>query len=461
MIRLSIFFFFIYSTEGIFLFFERESYEFFVSESIRVPNRIGFIQVTASASLPVQYVLHGDTNRTFSLNPSTGELILSNALDYETISIYKLTIEARSSANIAPTLTELIIHVLNTNDNPPDIHLIFYPSVLIQSNVLSYDLSSSSTPLATIYIKDLDQSTNNLTLILNDTEHFQIQFVRQMRNGLMTEAIFILSTKNNSLLIDQEDYSLSLNACDNDQPSLWTNRSYQFQLKSTETFCNLSFNTTNSIIDIPEHLPNRSLIQTIHTNKYCPKKFYSIDDTKNFYIDVHTGDLYTSTRFNRREQSIYHIHLQLNRQFKQELIIRILDEHHHRPFLTRKYFQIHRQEFSSIDLNNSTICRSQSMIYHSFQLFSNCTLMKISTPMPGRYLFYIQLNDSNQYEDTFLLDLTSTRMEHYWLPLIQSPYLLVLVITLASCSVLIFIICILLIVRRGKQNDIYRHKQVR
>ncbi|CAF3028644.1 unnamed protein product [Rotaria sp. Silwood2] len=76
---------------------------------------------------------------------------------------------------------------------------MFYPSVLYESNKIKYDLNTYSTPLATINIKDLDESTKNLSLVINDTEHFQIQFVRQIKNGLITESIYILSTKNKIL----------------------------------------------------------------------------------------------------------------------------------------------------------------------------------------------------------------------------------------------------------------------
>jgi hypothetical protein len=443
----------IYVTDGLFLFFERNSYEFFVSESIPIPTRVGLIRATASSSLDIEYELHGNPNRTFSYDSLTNELYLIQPLDYETISIHKLTLEVRSTSNIAPSFTELIVHVLNTNDNPPEINLILYPSIVMESTNLFYDLNSYSTPLATISIKDLDQSTNNLTLLINDTEHFQIQFVRQIRHGSIVEAIYLLSTKNNTRLIERNDYVLSLNTCDNDQPRLWTNRSYEFHLKSTEQFCSLLFNDNKTMIDIQEHLPNRTLILRTRTNKYCPIRFYSIDDTKHFYVDSQTGDLYTSTRFNRREQSIYRIHLQLNEQFKQELLVRILDEHQHRPFLMRKTFQIDRDRFTSIDLMNATLCRSQTMIYRSFELLANCTLRKLFTPIQGKYIFYIQLNDTNNYEDTFLLELTSSsRSTQYIFTLLQSSWIVVVVMGIMLAAVMILIVCILCMARKHKSR---------
>ncbi|CAF1386892.1 unnamed protein product [Adineta ricciae] len=446
-------FLFISSTNGIFLFFERDSYEFFVSESAPINTKIGTIQATSSSSLSIRYELYGDINKTFYLNSTTGILTLSNTLDYETISIYKLTIEARAlSSTVAPSFSEIVIHVLNTNDNPPDINVMFYPSVLTEGNVIKYDLNSNSTPLATINIKDLDESTNNLTLFINDTQHFQLQFVRQSKNGLITESIYILSTRNNPHLLKNDHYYLSLYSCDNDQPPLWTNRTYEFHLKPNENLC--QFNQTHYIIDIKENLPNRTLILPRLTNQFCQTMVYSIDDTKNFFIQSRTGDLYTSTMFDREEQSIYRLNLQavdqFNKTMKAMLTIRILDEYGHIPFLSLKKLRLNRREFSSIDLFNSTYCHYQTMVYSYFQLLSNCTLKKLSLPVQGKYLFSVQLNQKYNYEDTFLLELTSDSNETIFSNLVQSQWMIIIPIILSIFLILLLIICAAMIIRRQR-----------
>ncbi|UJR37481.1 hypothetical protein I4U23_030184 [Adineta vaga] len=351
---------------------------------------IGVVKATTSSLLSIQYVLYGDINNTFDLNSSTGVLTLSNTLDYETISIYKLTIEARSSSSsstVAPSFSEITIQVLNTNDNPPDINVMFYPSIFFERNLIKYDVNMNSTPLATINVKDLDESTTNLTLILNDTKHFQLQFVRQSKNGLLTESIYILSTRNNAQLIEQDFYYLSLNSCDNDLPSLWTNRTYKFHLKPNENLC--QFNQTSYIIDIKENLPNRTLILSRLTNQFCPSLFYSIDDTQNFFIQSQTGDIYTSKLFNREEQSIYQFNLQAidryNKTMKVKLTIRILDEYGHIPFLLQKKLKINRRNFSSIDLFNSTYCHyqtksfsnSEENVHNKYDAISTLSKLKV------------------------------------------------------------------------------------
>ena len=405
------------------------------------------------------------TNKLFSLDSSTGELSLLDLLDYETIAIHKLTIEARSSSTVAPCFSEIIIHVLNINDNSPDVNLVFYPSVLFESNSIRYDLNTYSTPLATINIKDLDETTKNLSLFINDTEHFQIQFVRQIKNGLTTESIYILSTKNNSQLGQQEYYYLSLNSCDNDQPSLWTNRSYEFRMKPNENLCQFTFSKTNYILDIQENLPNHTLILHTITKKLCPNIFYSIDDTKNFYINSKTGYLYTSTIFNRDEQSIYVLNLKAidqrsNKQIQTQLTIRILDDYGHIPFLTKKKLKISQNDFSSIDFVNSTNCYDQSILYNYFQLLNNCTLIKLSPPMRGKYLFYIRLNQTNNFEDTFLLEITSRMHPKLLLSSIRSQWMIIIPVFLGISLILIMITCAMVIIRKRKLNKLYANQQV-
>lgn len=443
-------------TSAEFLFFEHDSYEFHLLESTPIHTKIGSIRATASSSLSIQYKLYGDNNQTFDFNSTTGDFFLRKSLDYESIRLHKLTIEASSSSSIASSFSEILIHVLNTNDNPPDLNVVFF-----QSNLIKYNLHADSTPLATINIKDLDESTKNLSLFLNDTEHFQIQLIRQTKNKLITESIYILSTKNNSQLIHQEFYHLTLNSCDNDQPSLWTNRSYEFRLQANEDLCQWE---KNSFIDIRENLPNRTLIIRKLTNNFCRNLTYFIDDPTYFSLDMQRGFLYTSTSFNRAERSLYQLNIkaidQSKKEMSKQLTIRIIDEYGHIPFLSRKRLRIHSQEFHSIDLYNGSTCRYQTRIYDSFRLLTNCTLIKISpVVLPGKYLFYLQLNDQVNYEDTFLLELTSNFSEEIFFTIVQSQWMIIIPIIFAIFVILLIMICAMGFVRKRKYDRILQAKQ--
>ena len=430
----------VYFTHATYLYFDRKSYEIFINESTTIYTKIAVITATSSPTTPIQYELHGDTNRTFYLNSVTGELLLLKSVDYETTSMYKLTIEARSSSTIPPSFSKLIIHILNINDNRPEINLIIYPSVLYQSKTIKYDLNTSSTPFATLNVKDLDESTTNLTVNLNDTKHFEIQLIRRNTNNL----IYILSTKNNSQLVRHDYYYFSINSCDNDQPSLCTNQSYKFHMKSSDYLCNLSFNQTTYIIDIKENSSYRIFLMDKITNKFCKNMIYSVDDTENFYINSYTGDLFTLKNFNRVEQSIYIIHIFVNNNDKIKIIVRILDRYDHIPFLTKKKLIISRKQFSLIHLFNSTLCRSQTLIENYFQLLTNCTIIPVRKPPPGQYLFTIKLKEQIDYQDTFLLELKEdqerllTFTSTQWILII--PIIIGILLVLGLMTVLVIII---------------------
>ncbi|CAF3464378.1 unnamed protein product, partial [Rotaria sp. Silwood2] len=139
-------------------------------------------------------------------------------------------------------------------------------------------------------------------------------------------------------------------------------------MKSNEYLCNLSFNQKTYIIDIKENLPIKTFLMHKITNKFCRNIIYSIDNTKNFYIDSYTGDLYTLKKFNRTEQSIYIIDLFVNNYFKIKIIVRILDQYGNIPFLINKYIIINQNKFLFVHIFNSTLCRSQIIIENYFQL---------------------------------------------------------------------------------------------
>ena len=437
-------------THATYLYFEYPSYEISILESMEISMKITRIQAMASPQLAIRYVLHGDTNQTFALRSNTGELILLKSLDYETIPIYKFTIEARSSSSIiTPSFTELIIEILNINDHRPEINLILHPSMIYQSHWIALDRTSLSTTFATITIKDLDPSTENLTLTIDNIDHFQMQLIRQRKNLLL----YLLSTRDNVQLLSHEHFELSLTACDHDQPSLCTNQTYQFHFQSTDYLCNLSFEQKLYIIDIEENLPKQSLLLSTIPNQFCANPSYSIDDRENFSLDSSTGDLFTSKNFNRTERSIYPLHLLINNHWKIDLLVRLLDQNGSIPFLIHKKIRVHPDRFSSLQLfNSSSFCRSQSLMEDYFQLFTNCTLVPIIRPPPrGQYLLHIELDQRSNLRDTFLLELDDDEQQRTWR---QSLWIRIVVLLLGISLVLcVIIIAIMIIKQKRTQFD--------
>lgn len=407
---------------GVYLHFDRNSYDLLVSESTQIYSTVGLIEASASAYLPIEYELHGETNGTFHLNSTTGALTLWESLDYESIPVYKFTVEARSSSFLPPCFAELVVHVLNVNDHTPEIDLIGYAS----SNVIIYDLQRSSTPFATLHLRDRDESTKNLSVHLNDSEHFHVELLRQVKGSLLSESLYILSTKNNGQFVDhQYSYGLLIHACDHDQPNLCSTRSSRWQLQSKVSRCYLSFHPSSTIIDIDEDLPIRTLIFPKATNLSCEKISFALDDSRDFFVDSQTGELYTSRHFNRTEQSLYRVHLLLDHAMRIPLTIRILDQIGRRPFLTRKHLRLSPQRFEQIHLYNTSVCRAETMVETYFQILSNCTIRALVVPPPiGRFRFTIDLKERVDYQDTFVLELREERSRTWMIVLCSSSAIL-------------------------------------
>ncbi|XP_062598426.1 protein dachsous-like [Saccostrea cucullata] len=89
----------------------------------------------------VFYSLQGDSSNTFRINPTSGEITLQKALDYEQVVMYHLHVEASDQGKAPRTSTlNLTIKVLNVNDNSPVFSASQYvfnvsESAAVQSNI--------------------------------------------------------------------------------------------------------------------------------------------------------------------------------------------------------------------------------------------------------------------------------------------------------------------------------------
>jgi hypothetical protein len=66
-----------------------------VSEDTRVGEVIGLVRASHLPFLAYDIVA-GDTDGKFTVNPTTGDILLANPLDYETTSKYNLTVRITS-----------------------------------------------------------------------------------------------------------------------------------------------------------------------------------------------------------------------------------------------------------------------------------------------------------------------------------------------------------------------------
>jgi hypothetical protein len=88
-----------------------------------------------------------NSNRYFSVDPSSGILVLKNGLDFEDKQFFSFTVEARDGGvGSLPAYTQVEIVVVDVNDNLPEISVSFL-------NTLSRNASEASS-VQSIYIDE-------------------------------------------------------------------------------------------------------------------------------------------------------------------------------------------------------------------------------------------------------------------------------------------------------------------
>ena len=104
------------------------------------------------------YTLENDSSKLFRLDPTTGMLILTQALDYELQQTYQLKVEVRDKG-ISPLSDTCLINifVLDQNDHAPAIQMKFNPIFEHQGSIAyvkeSFDIN---LPLVFVTVHDQD-----------------------------------------------------------------------------------------------------------------------------------------------------------------------------------------------------------------------------------------------------------------------------------------------------------------
>ena len=73
---------------------------------------------TSGSSSPTYAIIAGNVGNAFAINSSTGEISVASALNFETLSMYELTVQASSPASLIPVTAELPITILDANEPP-------------------------------------------------------------------------------------------------------------------------------------------------------------------------------------------------------------------------------------------------------------------------------------------------------------------------------------------------------
>ncbi|KAK9963692.1 hypothetical protein ABG768_006858 [Culter alburnus] len=195
--------------------FTKETYTVTLNENAPVGTTI--LQVNATdldegKNGELIYALGNNVNnnlrRLFEVNSITGEIILTDNLDFEVKDKYEIDIQA-SDKGIVPLATDksVVIKIVDVNDNAPEIEVTSLSSAIPED-------SRPGTTVALISVTDLDSGVNGkISCSLSDDIPFKLMPLPQ-------DNIYSLVT---SALLDREtkfQYDITLVAKDAGQPSL-------------------------------------------------------------------------------------------------------------------------------------------------------------------------------------------------------------------------------------------------
>ncbi|XP_062851509.1 protocadherin alpha-3-like [Trichomycterus rosablanca] len=149
-----------------------------------------------------------DVRNIFNLDPVTGELFVKGQIDFEQRDQYEVYIQA-SDKSTAPLTTDksILIHVIDVNDNAPEIEVTSFSSTVAEDSKLG-------TTIALISVSDLDSGVNGKVLCLL-TEDMPFKLIQSSQ-----ENTYSLTTAS---LLDREkisQYNIALVAKDAGKPSL-------------------------------------------------------------------------------------------------------------------------------------------------------------------------------------------------------------------------------------------------
>ena len=269
-----------------------EQYEFTAEEN-SFGSEIGDLHAVdgdAGSQGEIAYLLQDPGN--FSVvfvGPSTGEVLMSNNLDYETQSFWNLTVIAQDGAGAA-SFVPLLISVINVNDVLP----IVTPAISIA--VIPHD-TPAGFPVQTYSCTDGDHSSTSLSITNgNHLGYFTLNSLSQLIWNGMAEDLLA------SIVV-----SLSLECVDNEAME----QSVLAYIAVTIRVGDLlppEFSLTMYDVDIPEDSEVGVSILTVNATRDDHEIEYILDDLFNslpFSLNSSTGVISLTSRLNRENTSHY------------------------------------------------------------------------------------------------------------------------------------------------------------
>lgn len=279
----------------------------------------------------------------FEINSTTGEVRLLRVLDYETAQSWSFFVVASDLGGLRTT-AEVSVSVEDENDNPPrfqeHIFEITIPENFTQSRTIPASTAITASDVDSVSQGDL------LYIILSGAEGlFELD-----RN---TGYLYVVGALN-----VRQVYNIQLLVSDGENEDSAVARIRVMDINNNVPV----FSEDMYVATIPESVaPNSFVVRIIATDMdlgVFAQITYSLDDSvdaESFYIDVATGDIFTSnSTFNFISQSVYMFEVEAEdgadppRSARVNVTITLEDVNDNRPMFTEDPFRIDVREATRV-----------------------------------------------------------------------------------------------------------------
>ncbi|XP_074147748.1 protocadherin gamma-B7 isoform X24 [Sminthopsis crassicaudata] len=292
--------------------FSQDVYRANVSENL--PPGSSVLQVTATdkdegvnADITFSFTrIAKDILSKFRLDPTTGEIIIKQTLDFEETKVYTMDIEAKDAGSLVAQC-KVVLEVRDENDNVPEITLMSLSSTIPEDTV-------SGTVIALIKTYDRDSEENGeIVCHIERTVPFKIESSSKNYYKLLTDGD-----------LDREqtpEYNITMTATDKGNPALSTSKTISLYISDINDNPPI-FLQSSYVVYVPENNPSGSCIARIsatdldlYENGHVSYSILSSDlaplsVSSYLFLSSDSGDLFVQRSFDYEQIRAFEMILQ-------------------------------------------------------------------------------------------------------------------------------------------------------
>ena len=277
--------------------FNQSLYTADVPEDTSIGSTLLTVRADSQSDFDVTYsIASGNPSETFTIEATTGNLVLSESLDFESQTDYQLQVSATDPATGRSATTTAVISVLDVNDNAP----VFNPiaPVALPEN------TPTGSVVATVMATDADSGTNAALefSVMSDEDTFAIDPSR----GIVT--------LQSPLDFDsQSSYDVIVTSTDQGEPPLSSSVVLNVTilppdatvLQFTQPIFNISIGEDISVGSVILQLEAAAISND--TTNITIQYFLDLPRDSPFFISPDTGELVVNSSLDRESQVVYEL----------------------------------------------------------------------------------------------------------------------------------------------------------